>query len=616
MGEEKLFAPLRAAIGLDQAELVNVGAAPTPREVLVFFHAIGVPLAEIWGMSETCGAGASNPAERIKIGTVGLPSPGVELKLADDGELLARSKVVMVGYRNLPEQTAEALDDDGWLHTGDVATIDEDGYVTLIDRKKELIINAAGKNMSPANIEATLKGSSPLIGQACVIGDGRRYNTALLVLDADYAPGVGGAPGDRGRAGARRARAGRRAAGRRRGQRRALDARADQALHAARRRLAARRRRADADDEAQAPPGRREVRRGDRGDVPGRGSVDRLTKVPQAGVQDARLTQGNRPPASRKRVPMPKFGSLRGKMLALILTPVAVAIILVTFLAISRASSDQKTAAFGELQQRTSAEALKVDATTSGALATAASAAAVLGSSTSRADTVNAYQGPAGRQQQVDHGHLREHAAQQLRRQGRRQRRRAGTDKDGSFGPSVTLTEDGTIAAAATADNAKGAAAYVKKPMTGVQEPAAYEGTMYVTYQVPVERGGKVIGFAGTANTLAGLDAQISKTKLLKTGYAFAVSAKGVFVASPDKKNNGKQSLAGARQEQEQPGAAAGRRVDRGRQGRPDRDGRPVHGQGDRPHLVGHRQRRLELPDRRPGVRGARARQRRCARRC
>jgi long-subunit acyl-CoA synthetase (AMP-forming) len=188
VAEPKLFAPLRAAIGLDEARLVNVGAAPTPREVLVFFHAIGVPLAEIWGMSETCGAGASNPGERIKIGTVGLPSPGVELKLAPDGELLARSRVVMIGYRNLPEKTAEALDDDGWLHTGDVATIDDDGYVTLIDRKKELIINAAGKNMSPANIEATLKGASPLIGQACVIGDGRRYNTALLVLDPDVAP--------------------------------------------------------------------------------------------------------------------------------------------------------------------------------------------------------------------------------------------------------------------------------------------------------------------------------------------------------------------------------------------------------------------------------------------
>jgi len=190
LGEEQLFAPLRAAIGLDEAKLVNVGAAPTPREVLVFFHAIGVPLAEIWGMSETCGAGASNPEERIKIGTVGLPSPGVELELAEDGELLARSRVVMVGYRNLPDKTAEALDDEGWLHTGDVATIDEDGYVTIIDRKKELIINAAGKNMSPANIEAALKGASPLISQACVIGDGRPYNVALLVLDPDYAATV------------------------------------------------------------------------------------------------------------------------------------------------------------------------------------------------------------------------------------------------------------------------------------------------------------------------------------------------------------------------------------------------------------------------------------------
>src|SRR3954447_236956 len=187
VGEEKLFRPLRRALGLDEAKLVNVGAAPTPREVFVFFHAIGIPLAEIWGMSETCGAGASNPAERIKIGTVGLPSPGVELRIASDGELLVRSKVVMAGYRNLPEKTAEALDDDGWLHTGDVATIDADGYVTLIDRKKELIINAAGKNMSPANIEAALKGASPLIGQACVIGDRRRYNTALLVLDPEYA---------------------------------------------------------------------------------------------------------------------------------------------------------------------------------------------------------------------------------------------------------------------------------------------------------------------------------------------------------------------------------------------------------------------------------------------
>jgi long-chain acyl-CoA synthetase len=183
-----LFAGLRALLGLDQAEAVNVGAAPTPREVIVFFHAIGVPLAELWGMSETCGAGCCNPRERIKIGTVGPAAPGVELTLGEDGELLMRSAVVTPGYRGLPERTAEALDADGWLHTGDVAEIDADGYVRIVDRKKELIINAAGKNMSPAYIEATLKGSSPLLGQACVIGDGRRYNTALLVLDADVAP--------------------------------------------------------------------------------------------------------------------------------------------------------------------------------------------------------------------------------------------------------------------------------------------------------------------------------------------------------------------------------------------------------------------------------------------
>jgi long-chain acyl-CoA synthetase len=186
--DEALFAPLRAAIGLDQASLVNVGAAPTPRDVLVFFHAIGIPLAEIWGMSETCGAGCSNPAGAVRIGTVGLPAPGVEVELAPDGELLVRSPVVMAGYRNLPERTAEALDAAGWLHTGDIARIDEDGYVTIVDRKKELIIDAGGKNMSPANIEAAVKGASPLIGQACVIGDRRPFVTALIVLDADYAP--------------------------------------------------------------------------------------------------------------------------------------------------------------------------------------------------------------------------------------------------------------------------------------------------------------------------------------------------------------------------------------------------------------------------------------------
>jgi long-subunit acyl-CoA synthetase (AMP-forming) len=186
--DAEIFAGLRAMLGLDQVEAINVGAAPTPVEVLEFFHAIGLPLAELWGMSETCGAGSVNPAHKIKLGTVGPPAPGVEIKLADDGEVLVKSEVVMLGYRNLPDKTAEAFTDDGWLRTGDVGEFDEDGYLRIVDRKKELIINAGGKNMSPANIEAAVKSSSPLIGQACCIGDRRPYNTALVVLDADFAP--------------------------------------------------------------------------------------------------------------------------------------------------------------------------------------------------------------------------------------------------------------------------------------------------------------------------------------------------------------------------------------------------------------------------------------------
>ncbi|QEC49111.1 long-chain fatty acid--CoA ligase [Baekduia soli] len=183
-----MFAGLRSMLGLDEAVAINVGAAPTPVEVLEFFHAIGLPLGELWGMSETCGGGAVNPPERIKIGTVGPAIPGVELRLASDGELLVRSDIVMRGYRGLPDRTAEAIDADGWLHTGDIAEIDDEGYVKIVDRKKELIINAAGKNMSPANIEATIKTASPLIGTVVCIGDARAYNTALIVLDADFAP--------------------------------------------------------------------------------------------------------------------------------------------------------------------------------------------------------------------------------------------------------------------------------------------------------------------------------------------------------------------------------------------------------------------------------------------
>jgi long-chain acyl-CoA synthetase len=187
--DELVLSKVRARLGLDQVESVNVGAAPTPREVIEFFHAIGVPLAELWGMSETSGYGACNPPEKIRIGTVGPPAPGAEIRLADDGEVLIRGPFIMPGYRGQAEQTREAIDDDGWLHTGDVGEFDEDGYLKIVDRKKELIINAAGKNMSPANIEAKVKASSPLIGQAIAIGDGKPYNVALITLDPDVAPG-------------------------------------------------------------------------------------------------------------------------------------------------------------------------------------------------------------------------------------------------------------------------------------------------------------------------------------------------------------------------------------------------------------------------------------------
>jgi long-subunit acyl-CoA synthetase (AMP-forming) len=186
--DEQLFSQLRKQLGLDEALAVNAGAAPTPLEVLEFFHAIGIPVGELWGMSETCGLGTINPPDRIKLGTVGPPTPGIEIRLDEDGEVLIKADCVMPGYRNLPEKNDETFTDDGWLRTGDIGEIDEDGYLKIVDRKKELIINAAGKNMSPANIESHLKTASPLIGQAVAIGNARPFNAALITLDPDYAP--------------------------------------------------------------------------------------------------------------------------------------------------------------------------------------------------------------------------------------------------------------------------------------------------------------------------------------------------------------------------------------------------------------------------------------------
>jgi len=183
--DEMVLSKFRAKLGMDKLEYVAVAAAPTPLVVLEFFHAIGVPVAELWGMSEVL-LSTSNPPNGVnKLGTVGVPLPNVQVRLADDGEILVKGPNVMIGYRKDPERTAEAIDADGWMYTGDIAEADEDGYYKIVDRKKELIINAAGKNMSPANIEMTIKGQSNLIAQVVAIGEAKQYVTGLVVLDPE-----------------------------------------------------------------------------------------------------------------------------------------------------------------------------------------------------------------------------------------------------------------------------------------------------------------------------------------------------------------------------------------------------------------------------------------------
>ncbi|MBF6467433.1 long-chain fatty acid--CoA ligase [Nocardia beijingensis] len=185
--DERVLAGLRARIGLDELKWAMSGAAPIPPQTLAFFFGIGIPISEIWGMSElTCVASACSP-QQARLGSVGRMLPGMQWRIAEDGEFLVRGPLVMKGYRKQPQQTAEALDADGWLHTGDILSVDADGYLRVVDRKKELIINSAGKNMSPANIENAIKAATPLVGAIATIGDARPYNTALIVIDAETA---------------------------------------------------------------------------------------------------------------------------------------------------------------------------------------------------------------------------------------------------------------------------------------------------------------------------------------------------------------------------------------------------------------------------------------------
>ncbi len=181
------FSTVRELIGLDQCELAVSGAAPIQPDLVRWFRAVGIPFAEVYGMSENTGA-MSFETKLIKAGTVGKAMPGSELEIFPDGEVCCRGGHVFAGYLNDPDRTAEAIDADGWLHSGDIGEIDEDGYLRIVDRKKELIITAGGKNVSPANLEAELK-TIPLIAQAAVVGDNRPFVAALVVLDGEVAPG-------------------------------------------------------------------------------------------------------------------------------------------------------------------------------------------------------------------------------------------------------------------------------------------------------------------------------------------------------------------------------------------------------------------------------------------
>jgi long-chain acyl-CoA synthetase len=182
-----VLAPIRGLLGLGEAEVVSSAAAPLPPEVAAFFSGLGMKILDIYGMTETTGAFTTNTPEAFKLGTVGRPYPGMEVRIAGDGEILVRGPLTTPGYLNRPDLTADLIDGDGWLHTGDIGKLDGDGFLSVVDRKKELIITAGGENIAPAAIEGLLV-AHPLIGQALAYGDRRKYVVALLTLDGEVAP--------------------------------------------------------------------------------------------------------------------------------------------------------------------------------------------------------------------------------------------------------------------------------------------------------------------------------------------------------------------------------------------------------------------------------------------
>ncbi|WP_236789104.1 long-chain fatty acid--CoA ligase [Amycolatopsis sp. GM8] len=186
--DHTVLAPIRQLLGMDRLLFCSSGAAALPLEVLYFLAGLGVEIHEVWGLSETTGAVTANSAEAFRAGSVGRPIAGMEVKVAEDGELLVRGPLVFLGYLREDGSIESALDDEGWYATGDIGEIDADGFVKITDRKKELIITSGGKNIAPSRIESLLK-ENQLVGQAVAIGNDKPYVTALIVLDDEFLPG-------------------------------------------------------------------------------------------------------------------------------------------------------------------------------------------------------------------------------------------------------------------------------------------------------------------------------------------------------------------------------------------------------------------------------------------
>ncbi len=180
-----VLANVRKSLGIDKARFLLSGAAPISPKILRWFFALGVPMFEIWGMTETCGGSCANYPGSIKIGSIGVPSPHNEMKLdPETGEILIRGPNIFSGYLNLPEKTKEVFDSDGWMHTGDVGTRDAQGFFSITDRMKDIIITAGGKNITPSELENELK-ASPYITDAVIVGDRLPYLTAIIMVDHD-----------------------------------------------------------------------------------------------------------------------------------------------------------------------------------------------------------------------------------------------------------------------------------------------------------------------------------------------------------------------------------------------------------------------------------------------